>query len=322
MLEQHDKDASVMENMVNALVRESSVKNRRPTEITLSGLAVMPKVKSLPSLPVESEAPPRTPLGNQASPVKRTPLNDMDNKARATKDSQPKSQPFIKRQLQEDRFGNNNKSKQSAESWVPDEIRMRSLHRDLMTIKKNFHDTKVLEDSLAREMKRLKVSDLDRARTEEALEATKKIPCGCCMQLFLYVNLPMKISRKAILDLRIKWSGTLTSETMFRGTSARELAESLAETGKSGGKKDVDGMNTSVPRCYEKVGVCVFCAQFFQEPEDYRPSYQSITYNERKAAHFENKRREREYWDPLKMLEKDREMLLKSSENPDFADLG
>jgi hypothetical protein len=81
---------------------------------------------------------------------------------------------------------------------------------------------------------------------------------------------------------------------------------------KSGGSdilSDSDAMTSSVPRCYDKVGVCIFCAQFFQEPEEYRPSYQAIVYQEKKSAYFENKRREREYWDPLKMLEKDREAI-------------
>jgi hypothetical protein len=79
---------------------------------------------------------------------------------------------------------------------------------------------------------------------------------------------------------------------------------------KKGGKRaasvDEEGFGSTVPRCYDQVGVCRFCAQFFAEPEEYRPSYQNITFQERKVAYFDQKRREREYWDPLKMLEKDR----------------
>jgi len=58
--------------------------------------------------------------------------------------------------------------------------------------------------------------------------------------------------------------------------------------------------------CYDQVGVCVFCAQFFQVQEEYRPSYSTIVFQEKRAAYLENKRREEEYWDPLKMMEKDR----------------
>ncbi len=64
-----------------------------------------------------------------------------------------------------------------------------------------------------------------------------------------------------------------------------------------------------VPRCYDEVGVCVFCAQFFHVQEEYRPSFSAITYQERKTQHFTNKRKEKEYWDPLEMIKRDRDAL-------------
>lgn len=311
------KEGTVLENLVNALVQESSIRNRRPTEVTVSGLATMPKTSSLPQLPPEPVMSLSIPKPTFSSPPKREATENRHKK-------EPKS--ANKRSV--DSFSNlsismSNRGKHSSENWIPEETRMKSLQRELLTVKEIFNGTKVLETSLQREMKRLNVSDLERAKTEERLVATRKIPCGCCMQDFLYVNLPMKVSKKAIIDIRIKWSGKLSSSNVFRGTSTRELADALAELQKT--KKnshdppsleEIDAMGSSVPRCYDKVGVCVFCAQFFHEPEDYRPTYQTIVYQEKKTAYFENKRREREYWDPLKMLEKDRETYEEVNQQP------
>ena len=62
-----------------------------------------------------------------------------------------------------------------------------------------------------------------------------------------------------------------------------------------------------VPRCYDEVLVCLLCSQFFHKQAEYRPSFEQIRYEERKVAFMETKRREKEYWDPLRMCEKDRE---------------
>lgn len=163
-----------------------------------------------------------------------------------------------------------------------------------------------------------------RAKTQESLHATSKIPCGCCNLMFLYVNLPMKVSRKAIMDLRIKWSGKLTSQTVFNSNSnIRELTNALAinssqeKHGSGKGKKrysnfpvlEKEQLYSVMPRCYDEIAVCVFCAQFFDEPGEYRPSFSAITYHERRSKFLEQKQREREYWDPLKMLEDDRKAL-------------
>jgi hypothetical protein len=308
-----------LENLVNALIQESSVRNRRPTEVTVSGLATLPKATSLPALP-----PPEPTISVS---IPKPAFSSPKRQHHEHEGKHKKEQKTLNNKRSLDTFSNLtgnlnfNKTKQSNENWIPEEMRLRSLQRELLTVKEIFNDTKTLENSLQREMKRLNVSDLDRAKAVEKLAATKKMPCGCCMQDFLHVNLPMKVSRKAVIDLRIKWSGKLTSDSVFRGTSTRELADSLAENAKN--KKDgppsvedIDTFGSTVPRCYDKVGVCIFCAQFFQEPDDYRPSYQAIVYQEKKTAYFETKRREREYWDPLKMLDKDRETYEEITQQP------
>eukprot|EP00981_Chlorochromonas_danica_P003377 scaffold647_cov253-Ochromonas_danica.AAC.15 len=320
LIEQNRKDDTVLANLVSALVKESSVRNRRTAEVTISGLAMMPKTPSvLP--PIETVVRPDSPL---ASPRRPPPLrsaittaatNNNNNNNNNNNTANTNNKPMILRRLTDnyDRFSQT-KPKPSVENWIPEDARMRTIQRNIMFAKETLENTMKLENSLAREMKRLLVSDLQRAKMEESLDVTKKIPCGCCTQDFLYVNLPMKVSRKAIVDIRIKWSGKLSSSTVFLGLSYRDLMnEGNGESGKgTGGGGNGSGTAASydtVPLCYDEVGVCVFCAQFFQEPEVYRPSFAMITHQERKAAFMEAKRKEQEYWDPLKMVEEDRKRL-------------
>lgn len=342
LLAQSKKDGTVLENLVLALARESSIRNRRPTEVTVSGLATMPKTTTLPTLVVNepqtstSLSTPKPPISTSSPFKKPEPHNESGTKSHRKETNKLTNKRSV------DSFAvisnNNSKNRHSNENWIPEDIRMRSLQRELLTVKEIFADTKNLETSLQREMKRLAVSDLERAKAEEKLVATKKVPCGCCMQEFLYVNLPMKVSKKAIIDIRIKWTGKLNSATVFRETNVHELADELAnlqtknatkramrDTGSVGSVEsqqsmmsvsEIDIMGSSVPRCYDTVGICIFCSQFFQSPEEYRPSYQAIVYEEKKTAYLENKRREREYWDPLKMLEKDREAYEAATQQP------
>lgn len=302
---------TVLESLVKALVKASATKNRRSEEVTVSGLATLPRRTALPPMStaeLEEDLEDEVPSPSMRDSPSKTNNTSMSSKIRSPDEKLKARQSIVsKRSHQDSQLMTRSGRNHSMEAWIPETARMRQFHRDIQNVKEIIYDTKVLEDSLAREMKRLMVSELDRARTEESLDATRKVPCGCCTQLFLKVNLPMKVSRKAILDIRVKWSGKLNSSTVFRGSSIRELVSAMD---KKGGKKpptvDDEGFGSTVPRCYDQVGVCRFCAQFFAEPEDYRPSYQNITFQERKVAHFDLKRREREYWDPLKMLEKDR----------------
>jgi hypothetical protein len=179
-----------------------------------------------------------------------------------------------------------------------------------------------------RGIKALAISDLQRSQVKESLGAARKVPCGCCLKKFLEVpNLPLKVSLKAIMDIRIMWSGNLSSATVFGGEDpSGDQGEAGGEGDGGGGVKksqmvlqrlgcyDKVSLNTDndtllLALYFQQVGVCVFCAQFFQVQEDYRPSYSSIVHQEKKAAYIENKRREQEYWDPLKMMEKDRELM-------------
>ncbi|KAJ1426012.1 hypothetical protein B484DRAFT_87111 [Ochromonadaceae sp. CCMP2298] len=316
LISQNSKDRSVLENLVQALIRESSVRNRQTPEVLLTGLAKMPKTSTLPTIVDHQEHQQFSTSSMPTSPNKPRQKGHKDKEV----PKNVKEVHYIKRQLESmekiQTMGNAKANKNvnlSNEAWIPSDFRMKTLGRDISAATDTLLVIKKREFSLAREMKRLLVSDLERARTEERLDATHKIPCECCMLEFLYVNLPLKVSRKAIFDIRAKWSGKLSSATVFGGVEMMtEEEEEAANKSPSKSRQQVamekkNQLLATVPSCYDEVGVCVFCAQFFQIQEEYRPSYLSITAEERRAAMRVVKRREEEYWDPLKMVQKDRE---------------
>jgi hypothetical protein len=212
---------------------------------------------------------------------------------------------------------------------MPEEARMKSIGRNFTAAQECLINIQKREMIEAREMKNYSVSELSKAKVKESLGSLKKIPCGCCQRNFLDVNLPLKVSKKAIMDIKIVWSGGLNSKTVFGGSPVDEKKrKKKKDDNETDGDSDTEIDNSSPQPspspgaskkaailtrlgCYEQASVCIFCAQFFSIQEDYRPSYATITYEERKAVFLENKRKEKEYWDPLKMMEKDRAALEK-----------
>jgi hypothetical protein len=326
ILNKNNNTGCVIENVVLALIRESSVRTRRNQDAILNGLNTLPKVNSLPAIldnPIRVSSPllsTKTSLeGNEikANNLKKEPNN---NKTAST--------VYIKKQPLDslDKFG---KLKISSENWIPEEFRLKSLHRELKVAKETLNEIIQRDSGIKKELKRLTVTDLEKAQVEESLGVTKKLACGCCLKKFLYVNLPLKVSLKAIQDIRIKWSGVLNSATVFgasliiektnnddllnlESSTAMDL-KNTKQINKSRPDTKNQNLLTTIPKYYDEIRVCVFCAQFFHTQEDYRPSFQSIVYQEKKVAFFEGKKKEQEYWDPLKMCEKDRENQEKNS---------
>ncbi len=396
VIEEGSKDMSVLENMSNAICRESSVRARRNMDMTVKGLATMPKQKPLPEIPVntstitgedsylsmdmskaaipevgdeEDEAGGNnsvysansrggslhTKRSANASVAMLQAIKDEKQKVatmekqEGPKVSRPKShvmlspdaQAIVEKELdkmkeEELKTGKSRKPKVSAENWIPDLERTRSLERDFKVLKNNIADIQLREEQERREMKQLQVSALEKAKMAVELGQTKRQECGCCLRKYLPINLPLKVSQKAVLDIRVKWSGDLTSKTVFGGTNppiGEYLATTLEPAGGSATTAGLEGTampgttSTStvgtnvkktylekmserlsvVPRCYSDVPVCTFCAQFFQDQDSYRPSYNKIVYNEKKSEHMERVAKEKEFWDPLKTVERERE---------------
>lgn len=122
------------------------------------------------------------------------------------------------------------------------------------------------------------------------------------------------------------FTGGMTSANMFSGTKSTTAATSsdpstfnstLHTTDASNGPQRVEKLLAN-PSCqdlhmmrspasmYDQVLVCLFCSQFFQSQEEYRPSYADILHKERKANRLAFLEQERLYWDPLLMMDKDK----------------
>ena len=328
----------------------------------------MPKVKALPhlsdpqSVPIQFEAKPiASPSKDKKVVTASVPITKTAKKSPTTRKTYRRSSDssLIPSKLERlDKFGNNKVYKTSTENWLPDSFRMRSRRRDLAIAQETLDSMIVREIDFARENKRLSTPTYERALNEESLTMVKKHPCGCCLQKYLYVNLPLKVSRKAIIDIRVKWTGNMTSATIFNGTRTMTAAASfdagidpnmmdtirmsrpdtgfntMANTmgntmtsamtntvtlnskklfdstidGKSNNTPDYHNMHVSRSsiNVYDQVLVCLFCTQFFQNQEEYRPSYAVMVNSERKAAHLKVLEREKQYWDPLVMIDKDK----------------
>jgi hypothetical protein len=236
--------------------------------------------------------------------------------------------------------GGSKKKTFSDENWIPDLERSRSWERSFKVAKENLYDIQLRQMQEEREMKQFKVTALERAKNALSLRKIREKQCGCCLLMFLPLNLPLKVSQKAVLDIRVKWGGKLTSKTVFGGTNpeigeylatpeseaektrlrimeAIQNGDTISEAGNSVSITSSENKKKSylekmserlsmMPRCYSEVPICNFCAQFFQAQEEYRPQYSQIVYNEKKADHDLREKKEKEYWDPLKTVEKER----------------
>jgi hypothetical protein len=347
----------VLSNLVHALVQESSIRSRRPAEVTVTGLASLPRITSVSNTNAVA-ASRDSAFGYQANVEKdafitshqlfqkNKPAEDSNQKGTqmvtGKKSSPRRSSPRKPRirmstetsavvqkhidALTGDKFA---KTKLSVENWIPDLLRRQSIEREIQVVKETTRDWENVERMQDRQLKDILKSDVERAKMEKRIkffermerrEHVPDIPCGCCRVEFLAVNLPLKVSQKAIIDFRIKVKGQLNSFSVFG--RIKPSSDDRKEDGDYGKKsavsyeKDLSDIETEnharrysvVPRCYDEVAVCSFCSQFFEHPEEYRPTFQKIYHDERVAHDRELKRIEEEYWDPLKMSEKFREL--------------
>jgi hypothetical protein len=206
-------NSPVIENVVYALIRESSIRSRRTSDVILNGLTTLPKSSSLPSIVVE---PPIEDLKESkfitTLSTKTRPKSSDINKAKKSitrrnstpiKDDRETTQ-IIKKNVAIMMAAKNQHQQQSgfikptSENWVPELTRFKSIQRDFAVAKVTLNDIIMREAGNEREMKGLRTSDLQKAQNLESLGKTKKTPCGCCQQKFLYCNLPLKVSQKVI----------------------------------------------------------------------------------------------------------------------------
>ena len=130
----------------------------------------------------------------------------------------------------------------SKESWIPWKTRFKMLRKDIAVQKVNNMEQANFFDLL--EKNEVSLDYLSLERSKEKYSGKGKSKCALCLQPYLKVCLPMQISFKAIMDLRGQWG--------------------LGKMGR--------GMGLRVPACYNKVAICLYCSQFFDEEQSYRMS--------------------------------------------------
>jgi hypothetical protein len=303
ILDSAPSKSTVLENVATTLIKESSLRMRAPMDVVVKGLAKMPKPKPLPgtkaalemlktlerestarSSTVDDDGVDGTIIHSVSSPGSDTV--EWQKREKLIKNKKPILIPSrLEDQSKRDQ-GNiflPKSNKPSAENWVPEITRMKSIGRDLSVAQDNLGDIIKREAQNEREMRQFKTSIFEKAKVEESLGTKKKIECACCKLMFSYVNLPLKVSNKAVVDNRRKWAN-----------------------GKKGWWSMKDEKLAIMPRCYVEVHVCTFCAQFFFDQDAYRPSLEKIEYEARRTAFLATKQLEKERWDPVKLVEKDR----------------
>lgn len=183
------------------LILESSKRTRRPLGVTISDMISMPKGSNLPSLLEARPAQPSFESKTIISPTKVRHASSSSGKlVKNNADT-----VLISSKL--DRLGYTKASKTSTENWLPDTFRLKSRLRELSTVQTTLDEVLHSELDSSRRQKRSAINAYEKALNEESLFMVKKQPCGCCLQKYLYVNLPLKVSRKAIIDIRVKWTG-------------------------------------------------------------------------------------------------------------------
>ena len=130
----------------------------------------------------------------------------------------------------------------SKESWIPWNTRFKMLRKDIAVQKVNNMEQANFFDLL--EKNEVSLDYLSLERSKEKYSGKGKSKCALCLQPYLKVCLPMQISFKAIMDLRGQWG--------------------LGKMGR--------GMGLRVPACYNKVAICLYCSQYFDEEQSYRMS--------------------------------------------------
>ena len=167
----------------------------------------------------------------------------------------------------------------SPENWLPMSMRMNSVGRSVIVANETLKTAirhaqpKPLSNNL---------SDYENFIKAESLGMMKRESCGCCgFAKFPCISLVMKVSLKAVIDIRKKWDPQLAAA------------------------EDDSKSRLIVPRCYDEVRICRFCSQFFHDQEEYRPSFESIRQSERRKM-LMSRQVSKDRLDPLKLCEEDR----------------
>lgn len=181
----------------------------------------------------------------------------------------------------------------SSENWIPDHIREKMVQRDLSVAKQNLEFNELYNRSSSSPMHGVGgcaahgTSPLERSRAKEKFGLEQRKPCGLCCLSFLPVNLVMAVPRKAVFDMRDTWGDKFDPKGHAKGVRVN--------------------LNLKrAPACYDRTRVCAFCAQLFDQPSKYRPSWEACLAEKEKIQLEEEDARKMVMSDPLKQCDTER----------------
>ncbi|RHY46610.1 hypothetical protein DYB30_001314 [Aphanomyces astaci] len=121
--------------------------------------------------------------------------------------------------------------------WISDDVRMRQVRRGLAHVQEELH----VHNTYEMVLKHQGIGKTIPPRPKERAVLT----CTLCLHPFQKQNLQHQVPYKAVMDLRRSWDPHM---------------------------KELNPTRARPPTCYDMVRICVFCAQFVQESDRYRPA--------------------------------------------------
>ena len=180
----------------------------------------------------------------------------------------------------------------SQNNWIPDKLRAKQMEREAAILNDSVQRMILLKNRSEKKLKKLSETDFEIAKRIEAVGKLKLYQlCGCCMIKYLVVNLPFRVPKKAVFDARKTWR---------QQSGIRAVGDTFT---------DLNGLTKlEAAQLYDYTQVCIFCAQFFSNPEEYRPSFKQVAAEEKLDQLVAKQKQEDLKWDPLALLEADRKM--------------
>lgn len=180
----------------------------------------------------------------------------------------------------------------SQNNWIPDKLRAKQMEREAAILNDSVQRMILLKNRSEKKLKKLSETEFEVAKRIEAVGKPKLYQlCGCCMIKYLVVNLPFKVPKKAVFDARKLWR---------QQNGIRAVGDVFT---------DMNGLTKrEATQLYDYTHVCIFCAQFFNTPEEYRPSYEQVAAEGKQEQLVVQQKHDDLKWDPLALLEADRKM--------------
>jgi len=172
-----------------------------------------------------------------------------------------------------------NKAGKNIEKWIPQDIRIDLVRRDLLIVKEAQASKERRSISTQRNLKSCSLDALERCKSREKFGIEQRKKCGLCNRSYLMENLILAVTLKACLDMRKSWGKKYDPEGSVRIKTNPNL--------------------TKPPACYNQTRVCAFCAQLFDNQDVYRPSCKAKEEAKRRASFEEEQLQRKIANDPL-----------------------